>query len=156
MSGGMLKLMAEDASDLDIIAAAVQDALVRMGDKPNEESKVRVTVYRRPLDNGKGYQAIFVILNESDGDIELPLNILNTKRILGGANTLRGEAVAAVKPVPEVLKAAWSPDARTAAPALRDFETDELIARAGKDGERYGPVFVPYHDYRVLYAEGRQ
>ena len=29
---GLLKLMAEDASDLDIIAAAVQDALVRMGD----------------------------------------------------------------------------------------------------------------------------
>lgn len=28
----MLKLMAEDAGDLDIIAAAVQDALVRMGD----------------------------------------------------------------------------------------------------------------------------
>lgn len=29
---GMLKLMAEDAADLDIIAAAVQDALVRVGD----------------------------------------------------------------------------------------------------------------------------
>jgi hypothetical protein len=29
---GMLKLMAEDASDLDIIAAAVQDALLRVGD----------------------------------------------------------------------------------------------------------------------------
>lgn len=30
--GGMLKLMAEDAADLDIIAAAAQDALVRVGD----------------------------------------------------------------------------------------------------------------------------
>ncbi len=29
---GLLKLMAEDAADLDIIAAAAQDALVRMGD----------------------------------------------------------------------------------------------------------------------------
>ena len=29
---GMLKLMAEDAADLDIIAAAVQDALLRVGD----------------------------------------------------------------------------------------------------------------------------
>ena len=29
---GLLKLMAEDAADLDIIGAAVQDALVRMGD----------------------------------------------------------------------------------------------------------------------------
>lgn len=30
--GGLLKLMAEDAADLDIIAAAAQDALMRMGD----------------------------------------------------------------------------------------------------------------------------
>lgn len=29
---GMLKLMAEDTADLDIIAAAVQDALLRVGD----------------------------------------------------------------------------------------------------------------------------
>lgn len=29
---GLLKLMAEDAADLDIIGAAVQDALVRIGD----------------------------------------------------------------------------------------------------------------------------
>jgi hypothetical protein len=32
MSGGLLKLMAEDAADLEIIAAAAQDALVRVGD----------------------------------------------------------------------------------------------------------------------------
>ena len=32
MSGSLLKLMAEDAADLDIIGAAVQDALLRVGD----------------------------------------------------------------------------------------------------------------------------
>jgi len=133
------------------------DALVRMGDKPGDESKVRVTVYRRPLNNGKGYQAIFAILNESDGDIEMPLDLLDAKRILGGSNTLRAGDIAALKSVPEVVKAAWSVDAKVAAvPALRDFETDELIPRAGDKGERYGPVFVPFHDYRILYAECRQ
>jgi hypothetical protein len=133
------------------------DALVRMGDKPGEDSKVRVTVYRRPLDDGKGYQAIFVILNESDSDIELPLNILDAKRVLGGSNTLRGGGVVALKKVPEVLKTAWTPDAKSvSAPALRDFETDALIVRAGDKGEKYGPVFVPYHNYRILYAECRQ
>jgi hypothetical protein len=133
------------------------DPLVRMGDKPGDESKVRVTVYRRPLDNGKGYQAIFAILNESDGDIELPLDIRDAKRILGGSNTLRAGDIAALKKVPEVVKAAWTADAKAAAvPALRDFETDELIPRAGNKGDRYGPVFVPYHDYRILYAECRQ
>ena len=43
-----------------------------------------------------------------------------------------------------------------AMPALKDFETDELISRAVDKGELYGPVFVPYHDYRILYAECRQ
>jgi len=133
------------------------DAQVRMGDKPGEETQVRVTVYRRPLDNGKGYQAIFVILNETDGDIELPLDIRDSKRVLGGSNTLRAGDIAARKKVPEVVKAAWALEAKSAAmPALRDIETDELILRAGDKGERYGPVFVPYHDYRVLYAECRQ
>jgi len=133
------------------------DALVRMGDKPGDESKARVTVYRRPLDNGKGYQAIFVILNESDGDIELPLDIRDAKRILGGSNTLRTGDIDALKKVPEIVKASWTVDAKTAAvPALKDFETDAAIPRAGGKGEQYGPVFVPYHDYRVLYAECRE
>ena len=133
------------------------DALVRMGDQPGDESKVRVTVYRRPLDDGKGYKAIFVILNESAGDVELPLSILDPKRILGGPNSLRRGEIDALRKVPEVLKAAWTVDARAAAvPALRDFETDDWIPRTEGKGERYGPVFVPYHDYRVLYAECRQ
>ena len=132
------------------------DALVRMGEKPGDESKVRVTVYRRPLDGGKGYKAIFVILNESDGDIEMPMDLRDENRILGGSNTLRVGDIAPIKKVPEILKAAWTVDAKAALlPALRDFESDEQIPRAGDKGERYGPVFVPYHDYRVLYAEHR-
>jgi hypothetical protein len=46
-----------------------------------------------------------------------------------------------------------APDA--AQPALSDFETGEVIARTPGGGEAYGPVYVPYHDYRVLYAESR-
>lgn len=42
--GGMLKLMAEDAADLDIIAAAAQDALVRMGDVSFDAKARRFTV----------------------------------------------------------------------------------------------------------------
>jgi len=132
------------------------DAQVRMGDKPGDESKVRVTVYRRPLDNGKGYKAIFVILNESDGDVELPLDLRDPKRILGGASTLRRGDVLGSAAVPAALQQAWrAADGRAAdEPALMDLETGKLIAKAGdKAGERYGPVFVPYHDYRVLYGE---
>jgi hypothetical protein len=41
--GGMLKLMAEDAADLDIIGAAVQDALVRVGDMSFDRKARRFT-----------------------------------------------------------------------------------------------------------------
>ena len=40
---GMLKLMAEDTDDLDIIAAAVQDALVRVGDMALDKRARRFT-----------------------------------------------------------------------------------------------------------------
>ena len=131
------------------------DAQVRMGDMPGDESKVRVTVYRRPLADGKGYKAIFVILNESDGDIELPLEIRDPKRILGGPNTQKGRDILARVAVPDVLQAAWPTAGAKAAdlPALMDLETGTFIARAGDKAERYGPVFVPYHDYRILYGE---
>jgi hypothetical protein len=39
----MLKLMAEDAADLDVIAAAVQDALVRAGDLRHDPKARRFT-----------------------------------------------------------------------------------------------------------------
>ena len=40
---GMLKLMAEDVADLDIIGAAVQDALLRMGDLSFDSKARRFT-----------------------------------------------------------------------------------------------------------------
>lgn len=43
MSTGLLKLMAEDAADLEIIGAAVQDALVRMRDVTLDKKARRFT-----------------------------------------------------------------------------------------------------------------
>jgi hypothetical protein len=134
------------------------DALVRMGDKPGEESKVRVTVYRRPLDDGKGCKAVFVVLNESDADVELPLDIRDPQRILGGTNTQKDRATLARAAVPARLQATWGTIMARAGdtPVVTDLETGEAIARTAEKGERYGPVRVPYHDYRVLYAEHRE
>jgi hypothetical protein len=145
-------------ADIEKLPFWRNDAQVRMGDKPGNESKVRVTVYRRPLDNGKGYKAIFVILNESDGDVELPIDLRDSKRILGGANTQRRTDVRGHAAVPAALQQAWrAADGKADEPALMDIETGELIAKSGdKAGERYGPVYVPYHDYRVLYGECAQ
>jgi hypothetical protein len=134
------------------------DAQVRMGDKPGDESKVRVTVYRRPLDTGNGYKALFVILNESDGDVELPLDIRDPKRILGGPNTQKRKVALNRAAIPAKLQAAWAAANAKAddLPVLTDFETGEPVGRIGEKAERYGPVFVPYHDYRILYAECEQ
>lgn len=44
MSAGLLRLMAEDAGDLDIIGAAVQDALVRVGEISFDKKARRFTV----------------------------------------------------------------------------------------------------------------
>lgn len=44
MSGGLLRLMAEDEGDLDIIGAAVQDALLRVGDMSLDKTARRFTV----------------------------------------------------------------------------------------------------------------
>jgi hypothetical protein len=44
MSGAMLRLMAEDEADLDIIGAAVQDALLRVGEMRFDKKSRRFTV----------------------------------------------------------------------------------------------------------------
>lgn len=44
MSVGLLRLMAEDAADLDILGAAVQDALVRVGEMNFDKKARRFTI----------------------------------------------------------------------------------------------------------------
>jgi hypothetical protein len=55
---GMLKLMAEDAADLDIIAAAAQDALLRVGDVSYDKKARRfaavINRFRWELADDKG------------------------------------------------------------------------------------------------------
>jgi hypothetical protein len=90
--------------------------------------------------------------------VELPLDLRDVKRLLGGANTLRRSDVLGRAAVPAALQQAWkAADGKADEPALMDLETGKLIAKSGdKAGERYGPVYVPYHDYRVLYGECAQ
>ncbi len=117
---------------------------------------VEITVYRRPLDDGrKGYKAIFVILNERDEDIELPLRLANVKRLLGGPNTLKAGAVRREAKVAAGLEGWWQGVAarNPEATVLKDFETGDIVAGSNKNSERYGPVYVGRHELRILYAE---
>jgi hypothetical protein len=128
---------------------------VRIGDKPSPESEVYVTVYRRPLKSGKGFQALFVVMNESFKPAELPLMLADATRVLGGANTLKAAGVRERTPVRGELKGWWDGikgrDAQ--APVLMDVETGDIVARQPGSGEAYGPVYIPYHDFRVFLAK---
>ena len=126
------------------------DAGVTMG-----ADKVYVTAYRRALPDNKGYQAIFVILNESDTPVTVPLTITNPARVLGGPNTLTTATVRNQTTVPAALKEWWTTLAARDAGArvLQDLETGEVISRAAGDAETYGPIHIPYHDYRILYGQ---
>ncbi len=117
---------------------------------------VEVTVYRRALDDGrKGYKSLFVIMNETDADVELPLKLLNAERLLGGKNTLTAGQVLAQTDVPEALQAWWGSVAARGADeiVLMDVESGDVVAGANGASSTYGPVYVPYHSFRLLYAE---
>jgi hypothetical protein len=36
---------------------------------------------------------------------------------------------------------------------LQDLETGEVIPRQAGAAESYGPVYIPWHDYRLLYGQ---
>jgi hypothetical protein len=143
-----------DDTNVEMLPFWRNGAFVRLGgDAPPE--KVYCTVYRRPLADGKGYKALFVLMNESFKDVETRVTIADPARILGGQNTLTAGAVLSGVAMPKELASWWAAVSGPGreAPVLRDIETGEIIA--DDEGEAYGPVFVRTHDYRVLQAEHR-
>jgi len=128
---------------------------VRIGEKPSTESEVYVTVYRRPLNRGNGYQALFVVMNESFKPQELLLKLANSRRLLGGPNTLTIRDIRNRTEVPESLKKWWDTvkDRDGTVLALMDVETGEVVPSQPGSTDTYGPVYLPYHDFRVFLAE---
>ena len=127
---------------------------VKIGDQPSTGSEVYVTVYRRPLPDGNGFHALFVVMNESFDPVELPLQLIDVARLLGGPNTLTSGEALAQTPMHESVKDWWKEaSARgAAAPALMDVESGDVVARQPGDAETYGPIYLPYHDFRVFLA----
>ena len=125
------------------------------------QEKINATVYRRPIDPENpdaGYKALFVLMNENDEPVEPSLVIADPERIFGGPNNLSRGEIRSLVDVPDVMRDLWPTlaEREAGAPALRDVETGEVVARAGGSGETYGPVFVGRHDYRVLYGHQRR
>ncbi len=130
----------------------------------DSEARVYVTVFRRPLerDGKKGYKALIVLMNENDDPVRYPLTIAQPERLFGkgGANTLKlasatGDVTLPQGASPQLREALkrWSGSADV---VLKDIEDGGHVKRVSTkpgEGETYGNVFVPPHDYRILYAE---
>jgi hypothetical protein len=98
---------------------------------------------------------LFVVLNETLHDADVPLVVKNPAR-LGGAGSLKAAAVLGELTPPAGFDDWWqglvSRDGE--AIVLRDIESGDVVEQkaAGTDGETYGPIHVPSHDYRVFYG----
>lgn len=131
-----------------------------LAEKARGTAEVRVTAYRRPLAAGpdsaaKGTGVLFIVLNETLHDCDVPLLVRNPAR-LGGTGSLTAAAVLGELAAPTGFDDWWkglvSRDG--AAIVLRDVESGDVVERkaAGADGETYGPIHVPSHDYRVFFG----
>jgi len=127
---------------------------VRIGDQPSTKSEVYVTAYRRPLPEGRGYHAVFVVMNESFDPVELPLHLIDVQRLLGGPNTLTASEVLSQTQVHESLQDWWKEASarQEAEPVLMDLESGDAVARQPGEAETYGPIYIPYHDFRIFLA----
>ncbi|HUU60673.1 MAG TPA: hypothetical protein VMZ50_14125 [Phycisphaerae bacterium] len=134
--------------------------------KKDPYARVHVTVYRRPVLDGRGgsrgYHAMFVIMNESDQPVRERLFILDPARVFGGANRLMGSAVVRTYDFSRIEGLVPTSDWRKGNVegiakwrVLKDLEDGGLVREntsRGRRGEIYGPLHVLPHDYRIVYG----
>lgn len=126
--------------------------------KAEPQEQVYISIYRRPheQDGRKGYKALIVIMNCFRKDARLDLRILQPEKLFGGPNTLTlGEALkgyaAECNAAPDLLAQWGTHNADT--PVLLDLEKRTVLERVSyNDGDNYGAVYVPRHDYRIFYG----
>ncbi len=125
---------------------------------------VYVSVFRRPyeLDGSRGVQVMFVIVNDRKEPVRERLYVLDSERIFGKGRWRSGGATVA-----EGLDYGKVPDDSDwrkekvlhfyKGNGLVDLETGGLVQEfppKGQTAELYGPLYVPAHDYRVVWACG--
>jgi hypothetical protein len=130
--------------------------IVRFGGQSGAavDNDLFVSIYRRPTEDG-GYKAIFIVVNEKFEPVNASLELLDVERILGGRNTLTvGELRSRLEPAGP-FAGTWNDIASRDAdrPALMDLETGRPVAGVEGKAETYGPVYIPRHSVRILYAE---
>jgi len=161
--------------DVEFIPYWRTGPLVRFGEAPEADEAFAtaeqrdaggtyVSIYRRPWEDGrrKGRQVMFVLVNERDEPVRQRLHLLEPERLLGGspgatlADVIRAYELASVPEDSDWRREKLLSARATRNKALRDLEDQGavLIAEAapGQTSHIFGPVFVPAHDFRILYA----
>lgn len=132
------------------------------------DEQVYISVYRRPFekDGRQGYKALIVIMNGFRRDVRSSLRILQPQRLFGGANNFtRADAFSRYEAEfdsASALLTEWSTDGNStpvsstddnSTPVLIDPEHGNVVELlSDENGEFYGPVYVPRHNYRIFYA----
>jgi len=161
--------------DVEFIPYWRSGPLVRFGEAPEADEAFAtaeqrdaggtyVSVYRRPWDDGrrKGRHVMFVIVNERDEPARQRLQLLDPEKLLGGSlhitlgDVIRAYELAGVPDDSDWRREKLLRARATRNKALRDLEDQGavLIAEAapGQTSHIFGPVFVPAHDFRILYV----
>lgn len=125
---------------------------------------VYVAIFRRPLEGGKGYRAVFVLLNERDEPVREQFYMLDPAGLFGGKNALTEDDAMReldLSPIPDGSD--WRPaklDSRGGLNSGPNVLIDALNhgtvrqlpdLPAGTDV--YGPLFVPAHGIRIVYGQ---
>ena len=128
---------------------------VRFGTTPQPPNwGVYASVYRRPTADGKGMQALVIIMNEQEKKPASGALTLDLKRILGGTNAQTAQSVWSEQAIPEPFAAWWAGAIkdRGTGPVLRDLDSGQVVPEVSAGV--YGPVHVPWHDFRAFYVRG--
>jgi hypothetical protein len=148
------------------------------GDREMIARQVRTSVYRRPAGDGH-YKVLVVVVNETDASQAQQLYLFNPAEVLGGGNVVsqqqyigrfykesdipehsdwREENIRSMIPGTQFTRADRQANAEVPRTVLRDVENDRAVRTATKreEVEIFGPLFIPAHDFRVLYASGAE
>ena len=126
------------------------------------DNQVYVSAYRRPYehDGKQGYQVLFIAMNEADEPVRADLHVLDSAPFFGtgGRNQLRlAEALETLESETESETAIlnhWTAANDDNPTVLLDIESGQYVVQQKEtaQGDTYGPVYIPSHEYRVLWG----
>jgi hypothetical protein len=125
----------------------------------NPFAEVKISIYRRDAGDGRT-EALLVVANETDQPVRQLLYILDEERVFGGKNQMSMRQILREIDFTGIPKDAdWRREAVTGMrgdpPALLDVEGDSALQAAkvrDDTGTIFGNLFIPAHDFRVLYG----